>query len=149
MNEDQERERLSICYVTATGHGTYLMAFSPYKCPCELDWNPLPSSLSRGFLLQHADSLWFGSSTYSVCNCINFQWQRSPRRHSHLICPLTAASLLLTMVTGGLKIISGWDSGEAEQSSWQAKVINKGTQIQMILEYWNQIWKSFFFQLLS
>ena len=119
MNKDQERERLSICSVTVTGHGTYIVAFNPHKSPGELNWNLLLSSLSRGFLLQHADSLWFGYSTYSTCTCITFQWQR----HSHLIFPHAAASLLFTMVTGGLKVINGWDSGGAEQSSWQAKVI--------------------------
>lgn len=119
LNKDQERERLSIRSVTVTGHGTYAVAFNPHKSPGEWNWNLFPSSLSRGFLLQHADSFWFGSSTSSTCKCISFQWQR----HSHLICPLAAASLLFTMVTGGLKVTNGWDSGGAEQSSCWAKVI--------------------------
>ena len=66
--------------------------------------------------------LWFGSSACSTCNCISFHWQRGSQRHSHLICPLAVASLLLIILTGGSKIINGWGSGEAEQSSWQAKV---------------------------
>ena len=48
QRQGKTRERWNTCYVTET----YVMPFNPHKSPCDLDWNPLPSSLSRGILLQ-------------------------------------------------------------------------------------------------
>lgn len=119
-----------------TGHGTCAVAFNPHKALV----NETGTCFLAPFQRLPAPACWFffdfGSSTSSTCNCISFQWQK---HSSHL--PLAAASLLFTMVTGGLKVTNGWDSGGAEQSSCWAKVI-KALWFKWILGYGIKTWKS-------